>query len=588
MMPRDRRNTKSKGQCSFPQSWRGKWFQNGVGEIEVSNVNITNHGHCVSHDGNNKYLLLNRVKLCYQCLVLTSKHHNLLQYKQSYCVNTDTIQEVCDMITGDFPLYTMIKVSGSPIPCPFQGHFEFYYTNGSENLCSNPVSSINACADTSRFNFHYKKCPLISNTNDKVQSFQCLATWDSGGDSYLYGRFTGPQLTTRESQYRCFMYSVYSSGGTMSMTADATCQGLQSPSLGNNVFKLYHKVDKWPQARCVFPDIFGSVSEWRDVNSRQKFMVNKRADGFKVTEILDPDFVIKDKDVRAETKLKVTCIGEVDSASAGQTKVKEILTYVTDDHCESSYRCVRFTLRTNKVVELQISHPTDQVEYSCRSSLFQGVKKHVLLPLDAPPKACPMKGIYNYAHRRNGCTGRLEIGCSRDSEIVVDTKCAGGEKADILQCYANWTEASDRFYVIAGLVDDLRKAADCLVYRVTANGHELEADTDCGSDRVHLMGHPVEFLIKSPIKSCSASTTRQVPVIPAQSQESHGQTGTIGMSGSDNGPSSSVFDPHPGGGKKPTRIINAHSGNAATRAACAGVVLYVGAFLSFLAHAIQR
>ncbi|KAH9524574.1 hypothetical protein Btru_027229 [Bulinus truncatus] len=46
--------------CSFPEHWRGKWFQQGMGEIEITDINVTEHGHCVSQDGNNKYLLLNR------------------------------------------------------------------------------------------------------------------------------------------------------------------------------------------------------------------------------------------------------------------------------------------------------------------------------------------------------------------------------------------------------------------------------------------------------------------------------------------------------------------------------------------------
>lgn len=73
------------------------------------------------------------------------------------------------------------------------------------------------------------------------------------------------------------------------------------------------------------------MSEWRDVSSRQKFVVNKRENGFQVTDILDPYVVINDSDVRLETRLRVTCAGDVDSVGSGQRKVVEILAYVTDD-----------------------------------------------------------------------------------------------------------------------------------------------------------------------------------------------------------------------------------------------------------------
>ncbi|BFY99531.1 hypothetical protein BsWGS_02571 [Bradybaena similaris] len=535
--------------CSFPEKWRGTWFQNGLGDVEIRTHSISHLGYCRSFDGHNKYLLFNRQDICFICLAFTPQHHNLLQYKQSFCALSDRMQEVCEMITGDFPLNTMVKVPGSPIPCPFQGHYSFWYTNGSEVKCDNPLSSIQACADSSRFLFQHRKCQLASNTNDKIESFQCLAIWHTGMDHYLYGRFTGPHLTTKESQYRCFMYTLYGPNSVMSMTADATCQGLQSSTVGMNLYNLIHKYEEWPQPGCQFPEFFSSISQWRDVNSRLQFSVSVRRDGFNVTDILDPYVIINDSDVRLETRLKVTCIGGADSTGNGHRKMAEMLVYVTDDKCESTYRCIRFTQRTDKVVELQIGQPTEQTEYACQSPLFQGVKKQVLIPWDSPPKPCPLPGVYNYVQRTSQCKGQLDIGCWRASEIVIDGRCPGGESADVLQCYYNWTE-SDRIYVIAGRVGDLRKAADCLVCKVTASGYELEADPTCGNERLHVLGRPVEFVINSPSKLCSATTSRPA-VYPAQSQESRDQTG--------------IYDTNPSKGVHAGEIIETHSSGRGTQ-----------------------
>ncbi|XP_059166730.1 uncharacterized protein LOC131948997 [Physella acuta] len=561
---RSKRAYRNAKQCTFPEAWRGKWYQSGVRDIEIHAHNISTYGHCISHDGKGKYLLLNRNKMCNICLVMTSKHQNVLQYKQSFCLPGEPITSACGMITGDFPLYTMIKVTGAPIPCPFQGQYEFSYTNGSEIKCDNPMSSINACADNSKFLFHHQKCPALRNSNEKVEFFQCLATWDTGGDSYLYGRFSGPLLTDKESQYRCFMYSLYGSTGHMSMTADSTCQGLQTPTLGMNVFTLRHKHEKWPQPRCVFPDVFGSTSEWRDVNSRHMFTFNKRVDGFKVTDLPEPDLG-NNSEFRAESRLKVTCIGEVDSSKSGKTHTFDILTYVTDDKCESNYRCVRITLRSHSIIDIQIGKPTEQTENACQSSYFSGTKKFVLLPGNAPPKACPMQGSHTFVHRRNKCTGQILVGCSnRDSEVEVKTECAGSVSVEFLQCYENWTDV-DRIYVIAGHVNDLRKAADCLVFKVTPNGYELEADAECGNDRLKIMGQPVDFIINSANKQCPTGVPKTVTMHPALSQNPREPPRN------NKKPINPPEIETPPGGKPPTAIINAE--NSSTRLSLSATIL---------------
>ncbi|CAG5130012.1 unnamed protein product [Candidula unifasciata] len=176
---------------------------------------------------------------------------------------------------------------------------------------------------------------------------------------------------------------------------------------------------------------------------------------------------------------------------------------------------------------------------------------------DSLPKPCPLPGVYNYVQRHSQCTGQLDIGCSRDSEIVVDGRCPGGESADVLQCYHNWTEG-DRIYVIAGRAGDLRKAADCLVCKVTANGYELEADPACGNERLHVLGRPMEFIINSPSKLCSATTSRPA-VYPAQSQESRDQTGIYDTNPSKGIHSGEIVEKHSSslGSKKTSGIINA-------------------------------
>lgn len=46
--------------CSFPEEWRGKWFENGLGDVDIRVHSISHIGYCKSYGGHNKYLLLNR------------------------------------------------------------------------------------------------------------------------------------------------------------------------------------------------------------------------------------------------------------------------------------------------------------------------------------------------------------------------------------------------------------------------------------------------------------------------------------------------------------------------------------------------
>jgi hypothetical protein len=58
--------------CSFPEEWRGKWYQNGLGSVNLTQHTMTKKGTChINHD-DNKYVVYNKWVIQYDinCCVL--------------------------------------------------------------------------------------------------------------------------------------------------------------------------------------------------------------------------------------------------------------------------------------------------------------------------------------------------------------------------------------------------------------------------------------------------------------------------------------------------------------------------------------
>ena len=83
------------------------------------------------------------------------------------CANRDKLGSLCRYIAGDANLYTMFRVDGSAIECPFGtnhlsgGHpYIFSYDRG-KGVCKWPESEMESCMDPSKLVFHYQACPNV-------------------------------------------------------------------------------------------------------------------------------------------------------------------------------------------------------------------------------------------------------------------------------------------------------------------------------------------------------------------------------------------------------------------------------------------
>lgn len=77
-----------------------------------------------------------------------------------YCEeNIESMDSLCNTITGDAPLYTMFRKDGDLVKCPFRGPHSFSYSKGdSGQVCKYPPSFMDTCSDNKRLQLRYQAC----------------------------------------------------------------------------------------------------------------------------------------------------------------------------------------------------------------------------------------------------------------------------------------------------------------------------------------------------------------------------------------------------------------------------------------------
>ncbi|KAL3869009.1 hypothetical protein ACJMK2_041744 [Sinanodonta woodiana] len=435
-------------ECMFPMQWRGTWYQSRT-IIDISINSISRKGTCLQKDGN-RFLMLNNVSE----------------------------------------------------PCPFQGSYTFTYANATmTNLqCTHPVSDIRACADESKFKFIFKHCPGVPGTHDQVLDFQCLATWVNG-EKFMYGLFTEPWMTQDEYRYRCFMHSFYGSSGDMSMSADATCQGLQNPTLGA-VSMSFSRVS-WPRSTCTFPRYLANQNKWRDLSGRIRLEVESGLQVLRLKERLPlGTMMYKDGSAVAVSKLVLRCVQSVGESISGL--IADFFIYYTNDSCVSGYQCLRIIKRDENVIELYVGDSLNSTDANCDSRQFEMSTKYVMIPDVNTSVACSasQKGIYQYMDKASDCTGMVDIGCTHADEIVIETICPLIKKSvSILQCLQSW-RLDGKAFLITQQPGQQDSPAMCLTLIETEFGMEVQADNYCEGDRWTVKKKFLNYLLYTPPDGC--------------------------------------------------------------------------------------
>ncbi|XP_041971043.1 uncharacterized protein LOC121727334 [Aricia agestis] len=453
----------SHGACTFPAEWTGNWFQSGVpNAIGINSTHIHNKGECAETEAFDKFLLYDRNYDCYKCMVIHEKHRYVLQYKETFCSQKDSLSSICEEISGDAPLYSMFRKDPppTPSPCPFHpAPFTFTYNRGSGD-CSSPPSRAESCTDDSRLVLRYMACPDVPGTESNVEELQCLATWKEGSTRYLVGKISQANrrntISTDEDSYRCFIYKGQRDRNmtyVIAQSGDATCNGLSSPTDGSRTMKLTTSDDE--HNRCHFPSWIVEHHKWYSLDhSHQYHFTTKNA----TLKIMTEDGKLEEK--------RLVCHSILEQKDKNTIK---LVAHVTKG-CESGHVCLQFVWRERGVLQLSAGGGLFEApEDACAD--HHDPNYITLITTALTPTRCPLIGRYTVLssladtrrRRQQIHIGDPETGELPPPECVAgvydgaDIGCSGAQDtiefkspctSTAYTCYGSWTEGG-RGYLIA-------------------------------------------------------------------------------------------------------------------------------------------
>ena len=78
------------------------------------------------------------------------------------CSKRNDLHRVCRGIAGDANLYTLFRVDGNPVQCPFGTDFGYKFSyNRGKGDCEWPESELEPCTETNKFVLNYQACPNV-------------------------------------------------------------------------------------------------------------------------------------------------------------------------------------------------------------------------------------------------------------------------------------------------------------------------------------------------------------------------------------------------------------------------------------------
>lgn len=453
-------SARQEGSCRFPSRWEGQWFQSGVRQgITIQHNKLSNKGRCVASDGE-KYLVVDEKGSCYRCVVIHEKHVNVLQYKETFCQGHTSLDQLCKLITGDALLFSMFRLGGSPVACPFRGPLAFTYNRGHGD-CRSPMSSVEACTQESRLLLRYQACPDVYGTESTVEELQCMATWKEGSARYLVGKVHHSHATSNEDRFRCFVYEQVNAHGSnglgnglgnglalglggleeepglpvrghdagvvfrVAQSGDATCNGLSSDMEGSRTMTLY-KAEAAAPSRCKFPSWLSAHAHWHTLDYRRSYSLHQKNTSLKISnstagsDLDDMDHDGRDGGRgRGQQGPMVDMLDPVVAAATGldpqdgvhdemrvtcteakleNDRTAHIVTHFTMG-CQSGFLCMQFYRRDSHVIELQTGAQVRRQEDACLPANFDRTTLPftTLVTSSPEPKQCPYMGKFSVA-----------------------------------------------------------------------------------------------------------------------------------------------------------------------------------------------
>ncbi|XP_063216849.1 uncharacterized protein LOC134527831 [Bacillus rossius redtenbacheri] len=471
------------GGCLFPSQWSGRWFQSGVPHLIAINTSVMEtKGQCVENL-NDKYIIEDKMDNCHRCLVIYEKHPNVLQYKETYCDQKDSLDRLCSLIPGDATLISMFRSGAGATQCPFKGGppYTFSYNKGSGE-CSQPPSIVDSCTDESRLLLRYQACPDVYGTESTTEELVCLASWKDGNTRYLVGKIYHAMAHSDEDRYRCFAYEKHASPGSkhvvynVAQSGDATCNGLLSATEGSRTMKLVEVENH--STRCRYPAWVTDHHHWHTLDHRHSYHFSTKNATLKITEEAAPAGGGA-QEGGATVEKRVVC----HTMEASTERQAMLVAHLTTG-CQSGYVCMVFYRRDWHVLELQISHPWTQIpEEACMPQNFNPSALPFTTLITATPRSrqCPYLGRYSVTgaaagrqHLGGGAGGgpppaaapvrgaeggepcgerqqqfhTLAVGCAAADKMEFHSAC-GAEPVSTYSCHGSWEDNGTSYLIVS-------------------------------------------------------------------------------------------------------------------------------------------
>ncbi|KAL6266588.1 hypothetical protein P5V15_003434 [Pogonomyrmex californicus] len=467
------------GSCEFPSSWSGEWFQYGKSAV-VINTTVFGDRTCVERT-DDKYIVYGSEN-CYHCMIINGRHENVIQYREGWCDQRKSLEEMCGMITSDDTLFSMFRMNSKSIACPFNGaSFTFTYNRGYAE-CAMPISLAEKCTDESKLLLKYQACPDVAGTESNTEELQCLAVWNDGRNKYLVGTLKERNTLGEAKTYRCFLYEekphhqgkmIY----LLAQSGDPTCNGLTTVSEGSPTIKLT-KVDK-EHSRCKYPAWVTQHHDWHSLDGTKNYhFTNKNA-------TLKVKAQMQDTDGEAAYEEKIVChnLEKLYPNDNMQGNKVKLVAHVTSG-CDIGYVCMIFHKRDSHIIEIQQSdQKAIMPDEACSISDPSTMPYTTLITTFLHQRRCPHLGRYkilDFAPSRTLSTAvsrrqrrselsrttkrrtwqdniedeecrntNIQVGCSSadQTEIIIGNTCEHERIAYF--CHGSWEEKGTWFTIVS-------------------------------------------------------------------------------------------------------------------------------------------
>ncbi|CAG0880928.1 unnamed protein product [Cyprideis torosa] len=456
--------------CNFPAEWQGEWYQHQVPQpFTIRGNSISGKGRCVESE-RDKFLVYNEEERCYQCLIITQKHVNVLQYKETFCSKEKSLSLRCAEITGDTLLFSLFRINAAPIKCPLEGSFNFSYHQG-RGWCKSPVSTISQCTSPTQMRFLYHSCPDVRGTSFHIEDLTCIASWRAATNVFIIARVESSVI--RKDTFRCIVYEKIFAvqrehpgiDYRMAQSLQGSCEGLISPREGSRQLEL--KQIPSPSPRCLFPKWFSDPpsGQWQAADASMSYQVEAKS-----TLWISPTTFGRRKQQRKEH-----CYAIVNATDSEVLVINQVI-----QGCSSGYTCNSYRRKDDGIIEIKSSRLSNEPEVSSCRNIASTIKNPlgneiknplkieslIVMPFNPMARQCPWQGTYLFpppssllGGKRDvwgslsmGCRGptRLEVGCAAGHLIeIVHTECEEERVKQSFTCLGSWNEEDNTQVVLA-------------------------------------------------------------------------------------------------------------------------------------------